>query len=141
MTAATITTRSMPASHFCGGCKTLFSLSPPPANSVQCQIILTCTSSSIFLASLLLRCIIAILMSNTTIQSTSLQGWTNSPDGRGAIDIVSCCIFMIFIRSWSVLCINIGAPGESTISQFLQKLKLALICILGPDFLLLLVFG
>ncbi|KAF8865198.1 hypothetical protein BDZ45DRAFT_668641 [Acephala macrosclerotiorum] len=80
-------------------------------------------------------------MSNITAQSTPLQGWTSSPDGRGTIDIVSSCIFTIFICIWSVLCVNIGPPGESTISQFLQKLKLALICVLGPDFLLLLVIG
>ncbi|CZR55400.1 uncharacterized protein PAC_05287 [Phialocephala subalpina] len=104
-------------------------------------MISTCTSCSTYFGSLSLPYIIVKLMSNATAQNTPLQGWTNSPDGRGTIDIVSSCIFTNFICVWSVLCINIGPPGESAIAQFLQKLKLALICILGPDFLLLLVIG
>lgn len=80
-------------------------------------------------------------MPNTTSQLYPLQGWMASPDGRGSIDIITSCMFTIFICIWSVLCVNIGAPGDSAFRQFLQKLKLALICILGPDFLLLIVLG
>ncbi|TVY50857.1 hypothetical protein LCER1_G008151 [Lachnellula cervina] len=80
-------------------------------------------------------------MSNITVQTAALQGWTNSPDSRGSIDIVSSCISTIFLCIWSVLCVNIGLPGESASAKVYQKLKLAVLTILGPDFLLLLVVG
>jgi hypothetical protein len=80
-------------------------------------------------------------MPNITIQTAQLQGWTDSPDGRGTIDIVSSCAFTIFICIWSVLCVNIGPTGASPIAQVYQKVRLAIICILGPDFLLLLAIG
>ncbi|KAF4624131.1 hypothetical protein G7Y89_g14042 [Cudoniella acicularis] len=72
---------------------------------------------------------------------THAQGWTSSPDGRGTIDIISSCFFTIFICIWSVLCVNIGPPGESAFAKVFQKIKLAILCVLGPDFLLLLVVG
>jgi hypothetical protein len=80
-------------------------------------------------------------MSNIAVQTASLQGWTDSPDGRGTMDIVTSCVFTIFICVWSVLCVNICPHGESAWAKVYQKLKLAFICILGPDFLLLLVIG
>jgi len=80
-------------------------------------------------------------MSNISTRASPLQGWTDSPDSRGAIDIISSCIFTIFICVWSVLCVNIGPPEESAIAEFLQKLKLAFLCVLGPDYLLLLAVG
>lgn len=80
-------------------------------------------------------------MANITDMAAPLQGWTDSPDGRVTIDIVSSCIFTIFICIWSVFCVNIGPPGESAVTKILQKLKLAILCIIGPDFLLLFVVG
>ncbi|PQE05785.1 Major facilitator superfamily domain general substrate transporter protein [Rutstroemia sp. NJR-2017a BVV2] len=77
-------------------------------------------------------------MSNNTTQTTLLQGWTDSPDHRGTMDIVFSCTFTIFICIWSVLCVNIGPYRESTWAKVYRKLKLAGLCILGPDFLLLL---
>jgi hypothetical protein len=82
-----------------------------------------------------------LYMSNITVQTAPLQGWTDSPDGRGTIDIVSSSIFTIFICIWSVLCVNIGPPGETAVANVYRKLKLAVLCILGPDFLLVLVIG
>jgi hypothetical protein len=80
-------------------------------------------------------------MSNISTRAPPLRGWTDSPDSRGTIDIVSSCIFTIFICVWSVLCVNIGPPKESAIAEILQKLKLAFLCVLGPDYLLLLAVG
>ncbi|KAF7955128.1 uncharacterized protein EAE97_000387 [Botrytis byssoidea] len=80
-------------------------------------------------------------MSNSTVLATPLQGWTNSPDYRGTMNIVLSCTFTIFICVWSVLCVNIGPHGESTWAKIYRKLKLAGLCILGPDFLLLLTIG
>ncbi|ATZ48158.1 hypothetical protein BCIN_03g04040 [Botrytis cinerea B05.10] len=36
-------------------------------------------------------------MSNNTVETTPLQGWTNSPDYRGTMDIVFSCTFTISI--------------------------------------------
>jgi hypothetical protein len=80
-------------------------------------------------------------MSNISIRASPLQGWTDSPNTRGTIDIVSSCIFTIFICVWSVLCVNIRPSEESAIAELLQKLKLAFLCVLGPDCLLLLAVG
>jgi len=80
-------------------------------------------------------------MSNISIHPSSLQGWTESPNSRGTIDIIYSCIFTIFICIWSVLCVNIAPSEESAVAEYLQKLKLAFLCILGPDFLLLLAVG
>ncbi|PQE28288.1 Major facilitator superfamily general substrate transporter protein [Rutstroemia sp. NJR-2017a WRK4] len=80
-------------------------------------------------------------MSNTTTQTTLLQGWTDSPDHRGTMDIIYSCTFTIFICIWSVLCVNVGPHGESTWTKVYRKLKLAGLCILGPDFLLFLTIG
>ncbi|KAM0148023.1 hypothetical protein ACHAQE_007148 [Botrytis cinerea] len=80
-------------------------------------------------------------MSNNTVETTPLQGWTNSPDYRGTMDIVFSCTFTISICIWSVLCVNIGPHGESTWAKLYRKLLLAGLCILGPDFLLLLTVG
>lgn len=79
-------------------------------------------------------------MSNITVQSPLLQGWTSSPNVRGSIDILSSCIFTIFICIWSVLCVNIR-PGGTLFEKIYPKLKLSALTILGPDFLLLLVVG
>jgi hypothetical protein len=85
--------------------------------------------------------IIATFMSNISTHAPPLQGWTNSPDSRGTLDVINSCIFTIFICVWSILCINITPPEESAIVEFFYKLKLVFLCVLGPDFLLLLAVG
>ena len=69
------------------------------------------------------------------------QGWTPSPDGRGTIDIIWSCMFTIILCTWTVLCVNIGAPSDGRWRKFLQKAWLAFMCGLGPEFLVLLVIG
>ena len=69
------------------------------------------------------------------------RGWTASPSGRGTIDIIWSCGFTIFLCSWSVLCVNISVPRESWWRTCQRKAWLALICLLGPEFLVILAIG
>lgn len=77
-------------------------------------------------------------MSNITVEIVTPQGWVHSPSGRGTIDIIYSCLATIFLCVWSVLCITIR---ESTAPQILYKCKIALLCIIRPDFLLYLAIG
>jgi hypothetical protein len=79
-------------------------------------------------------------MSNTTVEIVA-QGWVNSPSGRGTIDIIYSCLTTIFLCIWSVLCVNISPLEENPVLQILYKCKIALLCIIGPDFLLYLAMG
>jgi hypothetical protein len=64
------------------------------------------------------------------------QGWTASPDGRGTFDILWSCSSTIFLCTWSVLCINIGAPETGFFrGTFMRKLFLASACVMVPDFI------
>jgi len=80
-------------------------------------------------------------MVDSTDHSIVPQGWTPSPDGRGTMDIVWSCIFTIFLCTWSILCVNIGAPGDGLWRYLRYKILLAGLCILIPDFLQYLAIG
>ena len=82
-----------------------------------------------------------VLMVNITADAWTPQGWTSSPNGRGTIDIIWASIVTIFLCTWSVLCINVLAPDETFLKTCLRKVKLAAICGLGPEFLLVLAMG
>lgn len=78
---------------------------------------------------------------NSTGDRSTLQGWTPQPNGRGTIDIIWSNIFTIFLCSWSVLCLNLPAPGDSIFRKFRRKIYLTGLGILGPEFILLLALG
>lgn len=73
--------------------------------------------------------------------TTTIYGWVDEPDGRGTWSILSTCLLTIILCCWSSLCPNIPAPGEGTIIQLRDKFHLALMAILGPEFLLVLTLG
>lgn len=78
---------------------------------------------------------------NSMNNSSMLQGWTPQPNGRGTIDIIWSNIFTIFLCSWSALCLNLPAPGDSAFRKFRRKIYLTGLGILGPEFILLLALG
>ncbi|RDH14553.1 hypothetical protein M747DRAFT_300048 [Aspergillus niger ATCC 13496] len=63
------------------------------------------------------------------------QGWTSQPSGRGTLDIIWACCFTMFLCSWSTLCINVPAPGDSSFKIFRRKLYLSALALLGPEFI------
>jgi hypothetical protein len=76
-------------------------------------------------------------MANDLIgNGTETQGWTPSPDGRGTYKILSSSVLVIVLCVWSSVYPNIPAPSDSFWIQFRDKLGLALIGLLGPEFLL-----
>lgn len=85
---------------------------------------------------------IAVTFSNatstngTTDKYALLQGWTSSPNGRGTLDIVWACALTIFLCSWSVLCLNVPAQGDSWWLVNRRKLQWMFLGVIGPEFIL-----
>ncbi len=72
---------------------------------------------------------------------TDTQGWTSSPDGRGTYDILLSCVLTIFLCCWTSVYPSIGADSDGKWARFRDKLGLAFLGILGPDFLVTLALG
>ncbi|KAL1960644.1 hypothetical protein VTO42DRAFT_7223 [Malbranchea cinnamomea] len=68
---------------------------------------------------------------NGTASTTQRQGLTPQPDGRGTLDIIWSCGFTLVL--WSILCINVPAPGDSRLKIYARKFFLSLVCLIGPE--------
>ena len=77
-------------------------------------------------------------MSNLT---TDLQGWTDSPNGRGTFDIIWSSFLTIFLCTWTCLHLNVPAPDEGTWPPFLRKLRWMILTIIGPEFVVVIAAG
>ncbi|KAI5460826.1 hypothetical protein BGZ63DRAFT_414924 [Mariannaea sp. PMI_226] len=77
-------------------------------------------------------------MSNTT---TTFVGWTSSPDGRGTYDIILTCAVTTFLCCWTSVYPNIPGPNDGFWLALRDKLGLALLGLLGPDFIITLALG
>ena len=80
-------------------------------------------------------------MPNSTSIEPKPVGWVHSPNGRGTIDILWSCGVTIILCTWSVVCVNVSAPTSGAWRLFIRKIWLALMCSLGPEFLLALAVG
>ena len=72
---------------------------------------------------------------------TNVQGWVPPPSGRGTFDILSTCALTIFLCCWTSVYPNIPAATDRPWDQFRDKLNLAGLGVLGPDFLFTLALG
>jgi hypothetical protein len=77
---------------------------------------------------------------NTSTDSRH-QGWTSGPNGRGTLDIIYSCGITMFLCSWSVLCLNVPAPGESRFHLFRRRIYVTALAFLGPEFLFQIALG
>ena len=77
--------------------------------------------------------------SNTT--NITRQGWTNSPNGRGTIDIIWDCGLTTFLCCWSVLVINVPKPGTGTWHMLYRKTMLLIICAAAPEIIFQIALG
>ncbi|GFG09904.1 hypothetical protein IFM5058_04658 [Aspergillus udagawae] len=77
-------------------------------------------------------------MANSTTKSS---GWVNEPDGRGTWSILSTCLLTITLCCWTSVCPNIPAKSDGYWTRLRDKLHLACMGILGPEFLLMLAMG
>ena len=78
---------------------------------------------------------------NNTQDANLKQGWTPSPDGRGTLDILYSCGITMFLCSWSILCMNMPGPKESTILVLWRKLCLTALGVLCPELIFEFSFG
>jgi hypothetical protein len=78
---------------------------------------------------------------NQSTGNVTRQGWTSQSDGRGTLDILWSCGFTMFLCSWSVLCLNVPAPGESRFRIFRRKIYMTALAFLGPEFIFQIALG
>jgi hypothetical protein len=82
--------------------------------------------------------------STTTVVQTVLtlssngrvQGWVDQPNVRGTADILSNSLFTIFICTYTMLCLNVPAPNDTSWGVIKRKLFWMGIAISGPEFVL-----
>ena len=79
--------------------------------------------------------------SSPFMSSEPKQGWTPQPNGRGTWDILQSCIITIFLCCWTSVYPNIPPKGSSEWAKFYNKLILASIGVLGPEFVLSIALG
>ncbi|KAF4456308.1 hypothetical protein F53441_1553 [Fusarium austroafricanum] len=72
---------------------------------------------------------------------TEFVGWTPSPDGRGTYDIIFTCLVTTFLCCWTSVYPNIPAPGDGIWASLRDKLGLACLGLLGPEFIIVLAIG
>ncbi|KAF7907384.1 uncharacterized protein EAF01_004971 [Botrytis porri] len=78
----------------------------------------------------------ATAINSNNTKSTANSGWTQSPDGRGSFDILWNCASVMILCSWSILCLNLPAPGETVFVGICRRLSLTALGFLGPEFIL-----
>ncbi|KAF4337599.1 hypothetical protein FBEOM_8527 [Fusarium beomiforme] len=76
-----------------------------------------------------------------TTNETEFVGWTPSPDGRGTYDIIFTCLVTTFLCCWTSVYPNIPADGENVWTSLRDKLGLACLGLLGPEFIIVLAIG
>ena len=81
----------------------------------------------------------AVNTTNTT--SFAYEGWVNSPNGRGTVDILWGCLLTIFLCTWTSLHLNLPAPRDHDLQRGLRKLRWMVQAFLAPEFILGLATG
>src|SRR2546423_815054 len=70
-----------------------------------------------------------------------IDGWVPQTSGRGTFDIIWSCLVTIFLCCWTSVCPNIPARTDSHWDRFRDRLALACLGIVGPDFLFAIAVG
>ena len=76
--------------------------------------------------------------SNTVVSQNNdrIKGWVDSPDTRGTLDILWSCVVTIFICTYTILCLNLPAPGETWWTIMSHRLFWMGLAVIGPEFVL-----
>lgn len=74
-------------------------------------------------------------------EATIAVGWVNNSDDRGTLNILADCLLTIFLCIWVSVYPNCPAPRDTLRTNLLDKLHLASVGILGPDFLFTIATG
>ena len=75
------------------------------------------------------------------ISNDTSSEFTIKADDRGPWSIVWTCLITIFLCCWTSICINCQSAADNHWDRFRDKLNLAVFCIIGPDFIILLSVG
>ena len=73
--------------------------------------------------------------------STTRQGWTPQPDGRGTLDILWSCGITMILCSWSILCLNTASQHETKLQVLWRKFAMTVLGILCPEIIFELAIG
>jgi len=76
------------------------------------------------------------MSSNPFLANATHVGWINDPSTRGTHQVIIGCLFTILVCAWSVLYLNVPAPGDGFGTNDLRKLKWMMITVLLPEFIL-----
>jgi len=71
----------------------------------------------------------------------SEQGWTSQPAGRGTLGIIWPCCMTVFLCCWTSLCLNVPPPDWNRWRRIHQKIIIACMSGLGPEFTFQLALG
>lgn len=83
--------------------------------------------------------LLAYLAGNSTAAFTDSSGdierkhFTESPNGRGTLDILRSCLFTVFICCWTVVHPDIPRPGSPWRRTFLDRVICLLLAALAPE--------
>ena len=80
------------------------------------------------------------MVGNGTSGNTT-HGWVPQGDGRGTLDIVWTSGLTIFLCIWTSVCVNVPSINSTRWDRFQDKLGMALVGLLGPDYILLIAVG
>ncbi|KAI1841681.1 hypothetical protein JX266_012146 [Neoarthrinium moseri] len=72
---------------------------------------------------------------------TVVPGWVSSSRDRGSIDILYSSCLTILLCCWVSTQPNAGAPKDKWYHRFIDKFHLAMVGLLGPDFLFAIAIG
>ena len=80
-------------------------------------------------------------MTSTSNGDGFTEGWVPQNGGRGTLDVLLRSMVTIFLCCWTSTCVNVPAPQDSYLAQFWDKLKIAMLAVVGPDFVLIIAIG
>ena len=70
-----------------------------------------------------------------------MQGWVNSPNQRGTMDIIWSCVTTLAICCWVMLHLNVPAKNDNHWTLFLRKAKWLMFALLSPELVMLFACG
>ena len=75
------------------------------------------------------------------ISNDTSSEFTIKADDRGPWSILWTCLITVFLCCWTSICVNCQSAADTHWDRFRDKLNLAVFCIIGPDFIILLSVG
>ncbi|KAK4175533.1 hypothetical protein QBC36DRAFT_22753 [Triangularia setosa] len=81
------------------------------------------------------------ILTNSTYLSELRYGWVPSGQDRGTLDILWSCLITVTLCCWVATHPNAGSPKDKFYHPFIDRAHLAMVGLLGPEFLLAIALG